>query len=180
MTRSDQSPKLSLHLTISALFIGLVVLLGALLSVQSYNRSSDIILSSAEQLYTQLSNEIQLDFKATYQPVGSTLDLLSLSPIVEADTRSARIDNLPRLTAALSGNRGVSGIQLGYPNGDYFIVRPLNSDYLRQRFGAPAGASYVVDEVATSESGVRQLTRSFFDHALTLVQENPPAATAYD
>ncbi len=180
MTRSDQSPKLSLHLTISALFIGLVVLLGALLSVQSYNRSSDIILSSAEQLYTQLSNEIQLDFKATYQPVGSTLDLLSLSPIVEADTRSARIDNLPRLTAALSGNRGVSGIQLGYPNGDYFIVRPLNSDYLRQRFGAPAGASYVVDEVATSESGVRQLTRSFFDQALTLVQENPPAATAYD
>jgi HD-GYP domain-containing protein (c-di-GMP phosphodiesterase class II) len=148
--------------------------------VQSYNRTSDIILSSAEQLYTQLSNEIQLDFKATYQPVGSTLDLLSLSPIVEADTRAARIDNLPRLTAALSGNSGVSGIQLGYPNGDYFIVRPLNSDYLRQRFEAPAGASYVVDEVATSESGMRQLTRSFFDQALALVQENPPAATAYD
>ena len=84
MTRSDQGPKLSLHLTIRALFIGLVVLLGALLSVQSYNRSSDIILSSAERLYTQLSNEIQLDFKATYQPVGSTLALLSLSPVLHS------------------------------------------------------------------------------------------------
>ena len=180
MTRSDQGPKLSLHITISALFIGLVVLLGALLSVQSYNRSSDIILSSAEQLHTQLSNEIQLDFKATYQPVRSALALLALSPIVEADTRSARIADLPLLTSVLSGNSGVSGIQLGYPNGDYFIVRPLNTGYLRQRFEAPAGASYVVDEVATSESGVRQLARSFYDQALTLVQENPPAATAYD
>ena len=180
LSDSDQGPKLSLHLTISALFIGLVVLLGVLLSVQSYNRSSDIILSSAEQLHTQLSNEIQLDFRATYQPVRSTLALLALSPIVEAETRSARIDNLPLLTAALSDNNGISGIQLGYPNGEYFIVRPLSTDYLRQRFEAPAGASYVVDEVATSESGARWLTRSFFDQALTLVQENPPAVTAYD
>ena len=180
MTLSARGPKLSLHITISALFMGLVVLLGALLSVQTYEKSSDIILSSAEQLYAQLSNEIQLDFKATYQPVRSTLELLSLSPVVGADTRSARIDELPLLTAALSGNSGVSGIQLGYPSGDYFIVRPLNTDYLQQRFEAPGRASYVVDEVDISESGVRQLRRSFFNQALTLVQENPPVATTYD
>ncbi len=169
-----------MHLTISTLFIGLVVLLGALLSVQSYKKSSDIILSSAEQLYYQLSNEIQLDFKATYRPVRGTLQLLALSSLVDADTQAARIDNLPLLVAALSNSDAVSGIQIGYGSGDYFIVRPLSSDYMRKRFAAPVAASYVVDEIALSEAKERQLTRSFFDKTLTLVQKNLPEATAYD
>lgn len=180
MTTSDQGAKLSLHFTISTLFIGLVVLLGALLSVQSYKKASDMILSSAEQLYFQLSNEIQVDFKATYQPVRGMLQLLSLSSLVDADTQAARIENLPLLVAALSNSDAVSGIQIGYGNGDYFIVRPLSSEYMRKRFAAPVAASYVVDEIALSEAKERQLTRSFFDKALTLVQKNPPEETAYD
>jgi len=155
-------------------------LLGALLSVQSYKKASDMILSSAEQLYFQLSNEIQVDFKATYQPVRGMLQLLSLSSLVDADTQAARIENLPLLVAALSNSDAVSGIQIGYGNGDYFIVRPLSSEYMRKRFAAPVAASYVVDEIALSEAKERQLTRSFFDKALTLVQKNPPEETAYD
>jgi len=98
---SGRGPRLSLHITINALFMGLVVSLGALLSVQSYSRSSDIILSSAVRLYQQISAEIRLDFKATYSPVAKALELLALSPVVDVQDGAARVRNLPLLVAAL-------------------------------------------------------------------------------
>ena len=147
MGTSKSGVRLPLHITISTLFIGMVVLLGLVLSVQSYLKSSDIVLSSAAQLHEKISEEVQLRFNATYRPVVGSLRLLALSPIVEADTKAKRINNLPLLIAALSEVPAVSGIQLGYANGDYFIVRPLRSDYMRERFSAPSGAGFVVDNI---------------------------------
>lgn len=180
MIFSGQGTRLPLHVTISALFIGLVVLLGMLLSIQSYNRSSDIILSSAQRLYQQISDEIQTDFKATYRPVVKALELLALSPLIDAGDQAGRLKNLPLLAAALDGGGAVSGIQIGYANGDYFIVRPLHSDELKERFGAPSKARYVVDSIASQDTAGRQLTRSFHDKALDKLREDAPVGTEYD
>ena len=75
-----KTSRFPLHITISTLFIGLILLFGGLLSWQSYNKTSEIIFSSAERVYTQAGNELQLDFRATYRPVASELRLLALSP----------------------------------------------------------------------------------------------------
>ncbi len=69
---------------------------------------------------------------------------------------------------------------MGYPNGDYFILRPLNSDASRGTFGAPATAAYVVDNIATADDGSRQLQRLLYDRSLALLQRRPPVATDYD
>lgn len=180
MSFSGQGPRLSLHITISALFMALVLSLGALLSVQSYNRSSDIILSSAERLYRQISAEVQLDFKATYSPVAKALELLALSPVVDAQDGETRIRNLPLLVAALDEGGAVSGIQVGYPNGDYFIVRPLDSDELKGRFKAPPNARYVVDNIGTGDAAGSRLSRSYYDDSLGLLRQDTPVETTYD
>ena len=62
-----------LHLTISALFITLIVILGGILSWQNYSKTSDIIRASANDLYDRVTTELLLDINATYQPVGDTL-----------------------------------------------------------------------------------------------------------
>jgi len=180
VSTSKNGIRLPLHITISALFIGIVVLLGMVLSFQSYNKSSEIILSTAGQLHDQISKEIQLDFKATYRPVVGSLQLLALSPVTKANTAAARIENLPLLTTALSEVAAVSGIQIGYANGDYFIARPLRTDQMRERFAAPAEADYVVDNISESDSLGRQLVRLFFDAELNLLHEDAPVATEYD
>ena len=180
MNSPRPAKKLSLRVTIGTLFIGLVVLLGLVLSVQGYSRSSEIILSSAEQYYEQVSREVQLDFKATYGPVVHALELLALSPIVAAKTRSARLDRLPLLVAALRDGGAVSAIQVGYDDGDYFIVRPLVAEDMRRRFAAPAAADYVVDHIAEAPTGERRLSRLFFNRDLGPVGEEPPVATEYD
>ncbi len=172
--------RLPLHITISTLFIGMVVLLGLILSVQSYLKSSDIVLSSAARLHETIREEVQLRFKATYRPVVGSLRLLALSPIVEAYTEAKRIENLPLLIAALSEVPAVSGIQLGYANGDYFIVRPLRSDYMRDRFSAPSGAGFVIDNIDSTAPSGRMLSRSYFDAKLNLIRKNDPVVSDYD
>ncbi|MGD8843725.1 MAG: HD domain-containing phosphohydrolase [Gammaproteobacteria bacterium] len=171
---------LPLHMIVSTLFIVLVLVLGALLSLQSYRRSSDMILAGADRLYEQLSKEVQLDFAATYRPVVATLQLLALSRVVDAGSFQERLAALPLLVAGLKEGKAVSATQVGFGNGDYFVVRPLATTTMRQTFSAPPQALYVVDNIGRIESGERRLVRVFVDGDLEVVRENRPEITDYD
>jgi hypothetical protein len=85
----QQQPAIPCILTISALFISLVVILGAVLTWQNYSKTSDIIRSSAEKMYDQVATELLLDIEGTYCPVGDMLGLLAVTPITRADLLEA-------------------------------------------------------------------------------------------
>lgn len=70
----------SLQITISTLFIAISLTLGIVLSWQSYNKASDIMLAAADDLYERISHELALDIKATYGPIAGGLRLFRLSP----------------------------------------------------------------------------------------------------
>ncbi len=180
MNKPEASRSYPLHLTISALFITLVVVLGVVLSWQNYSKTSDIILSSADKMYDQVTRELLLDIKATYRPVGDTLGLLALTPLVNATSLPERLQSVPLLSEALRNDPAVTGIQAGYPEGDFFIVRPLLDAALQQRFEAPAGAGFMADHVDTGPAGERRLTRIFFDGDLQEISRNPAVKTEYD
>ncbi|MCK5383245.1 MAG: cache domain-containing protein, partial [Gammaproteobacteria bacterium] len=180
MNKPEASRSYPLHLTISALFITLVVVLGVVLSWQNYSKTSDIILSSADKMYDQVTRELLLDIKATYRPVGDTLGLLALTPLVNATSLPERLQSVPLLSEALRNDPAVTGIQAGYPDGDFFIVRPLSDAALQQRFEAPAGAGFMADHVDTGPAGERRLTRIFFDGDLQEISRNPAVKTEYD
>ena len=101
-----------LHLTISALFITLVVVLGVVLSWQNYSKTSAIILSSADKMYDQVTRELLLDIKATYRPVGDTLGLLARTPLVHAASLAERLESVPLVSEALRSEPAVTGIQV--------------------------------------------------------------------
>jgi HD-GYP domain-containing protein (c-di-GMP phosphodiesterase class II) len=169
-----------LHLTISALFITLIVILGGILSWQNYSKTSDIIRASANDLYDRVTTELLLDIRATYQPVGDTLGLLALTPITRAGTLAERLDAIDMLREVLRSGPSVAAIQVGYPNGDFIILRPLSDKQMRERFAAPAAAGYVADHVDTAATGERRLVRIYFDDTLREVSRNAAEATQYD
>lgn len=180
MNKQIVTRRYPLHLTISALFITLVVLLGMVLSWQNYSKTSAIILSSADQMYDQVTRELLLDIKATYRPVGDTLGLLARTSLVHATSLAERLESVALLSEALRNEPAVTGIQTGYPNGDFFIVRPLTDSVLRQRFEAPDGAGFMADHIDTGASGKRQLTRIFFGDDMQEIARNLPVKTDYD
>ena len=180
MNNSAPITRYPLHLTISALFITLIVILGAVLSWQNYSKTSDIIRTSAGKMYDQVGTELLLDIKATYQPVGDTLGLLALTPITRAGSLEERLDALDMFREVLRSSPSVTGIQVGYSDGDFFILRPLLDDSARKQFAAPADASFVADHVDSDASQQRQLLRIYFDARLQEIARNPPEPTDYD
>jgi HD-GYP domain-containing protein (c-di-GMP phosphodiesterase class II) len=180
MHTRDSQLRFPLHVTISTLFIGLIVVFSAVLSWQNYRKTSDIMLAGASQVYEQATREMFLDFRGTYHSVAEIIKLLALSPVVKAGSLEERIKSVEMFATALLGEPSLSAIQLGYPNGDYFIVRSLTSNSLRQTFSAPDTAQYVADHLSRDANGERRLIRLFFDEQLHKISAETPVATEYD
>ena len=180
MHTRDSHLRFPLHITISTLFIGLIVVFSAVLTWQNYRKTSDIMLSGAAQVYEQATREIFLDFRGTYHSVAESIKLMALSPVINADSLEERVKSVEMFATALLGAPSLSAIQLGYANGDYFIVRPLTSTNMRQTFAAPDTAQYVADHVSSDANGERRLIRLFFDEQLQEVSRETPLATEYD
>jgi HD-GYP domain-containing protein (c-di-GMP phosphodiesterase class II) len=180
MHTRDSHLRFPLHITIGTLFIALIVVFSAVLTWQNYSKTSAIMLSGAAKVYKQATREMFLDFRGTYHSVAETIKLMALSPLINAGTLEERVKSVEMVATALRGEPSLSAIQLGYPNGDYFIVRPLSSPGLRQTFSAPDSAHYVADHVNSDTSGGRQLTRLFFDAQLQEISSEAAVASGYD
>jgi hypothetical protein len=178
--RTESNAQLPLQYTISTLFITLSIILGALLSIQNYNKSSDILLESAHQIYDRLAEELILDIKGTYTPLAGVLNMLSISPISTADTLEQRLEYLKLFSIVLDNYPAAANLQVAYANGDYFIVRHLRSDGLKQKFKTPDSAIFMADNIETSLMGKRKLNRLFFDKELNIIKTEPATDTDYD
>jgi HD-GYP domain-containing protein (c-di-GMP phosphodiesterase class II) len=176
----NSNARFPLQITISALFISLSVLLGALLSIQNYNKTSDILLTSAQQVYDQLTGELILDIRGTYKPLTGILKMLAISPVTSADTLEQRLDHLQNLSIVLDNHPAAANLQIAYANGDYFIVRHLRDDVLKDRFNAPASAVFMTDHIAMNHLGKREMERLFFNRQLDVIAREPAVHSEYD
>ncbi len=170
-----------LHAHIATIFILLIALVGVVLGWFNYRQNTRVILSASSQVFSQISRELLLDFQGTYRPVVSTVNLLSQDDRVSgAGNLDARLALLPVFREALANQPHVSALQVGYANGDFFIVRPLNSAYMRERFESPDKAALVVDNIAADKNGERTQERLYFDADLNGLVGRSLGVTPYD
>lgn len=177
---NNSNKRLSLQVTISILFITLTMSLGAILSLQNYSKTSDILFASANQIYEKINEELILDIRSTYTPLAGILQMLSISPLTTAISFDERLEQLETISIALKNNPAAASLQIAYPDGGYFIVRSAASDYIRKKFKAPGNTSFIADNVETNIYGKRTLTRYFFNSKLEIIARNPQEETDYD
>ena len=78
-------------------------------------------------------------------PADATLRLLAFDPVTTATTLTARVRRL------LQQNQLLSAVYVGYPDGQFLLLRPLRHDYLRQKLGAPSQAAFMVQSMAQTQ-----------------------------
>ena len=173
--------RLTFYLTINSLFILLTLIVGGILTWHNYRATEKIVLASANHMYDQVVREVSQDFQHTYKPVFQTVHLLSMTPVMQAMNLDKRLHELQVLSTALKNKAELSAIQVGYENGDYFIIRSVATERLRSLFQAPENTEYVVDNISTdSVNGQRLLLRLYFDEQLYELLRQEPQATEYD
>ncbi len=171
MANKDQK-HYPLQIAISTLFIFITVILGTIVSLQNYNKTSDIILSSADKVYTQIAKELYLDFKATYAPMAGTLQLLGQSPITQSKTLEERLGHLKTFELVLKSNASHFAVNVAFPDGDFFSTTLLDNPLSRQHFNAPENAELLAMSVETDKQGLRNMLRIFYDNNLQEISRN--------
>ena len=183
----------SLQIAISTLFIFIAIILGLVLSWQSFNKTSDIMLKSADEIYARITHELTLDFKITYGSLAGGLRQFRLSPVIQAATFEQRIAYLPAFQAVLESDLSVFSVGVGYADGDYLGFSTVHSDYVSEKYKVPAGSSYIAFYVKGAQENIGEPTLSetrafeagnlytiFYDEKLNEISRNPGETTQFD
>ncbi len=169
----------SLHFTTSSLFITLIIVFGGILSWQNYKKTSEILIASGDQVFDQVNTQIALEFSAMRKSVKQAINYVAELPIEKQDfllePKVLRV-----LSSVLENDTNLAAIQIGYPDGNFFIIRPVKSETTQKAFSAPQGTSYILDNILADELGKRTLLRLFYDNALKEISRDAAIETSYD
>jgi len=157
------------------MFTFLLLLTGIVLGLFNYRQTTRIILSSSENLFNRIEQDVRLDLHSTYEPIRHLLSLLADNQAAEASNLQQRLALLKPFSQSLKDNSDLASLYLGYGNGDFFMVRPLRTSALKTLVKAPSAAAYQVWSIEHDASGKTSSQSLFFDEALTPLarQDNP-------
>ncbi|WP_137972785.1 HD domain-containing phosphohydrolase [Pseudomonas sp. F(2018)] len=176
----NKERRFPLHVHISVLFTLLLLGSGVILGLFNYYQTTQVILSSSKQLFAQMREEVEADLQYTYQPIRHLLGLLALNERNLSRDSYQRMNLLPVFAQALRDNPKLASLYLGYEDGDFFMVRPLRDERLKQIFDAPANAAFQVWTIdRTGEA--RPISESqFFDAELNWISRRQNLSEKYD
>ncbi|WP_271271325.1 PDC sensor domain-containing protein [Aliamphritea hakodatensis] len=179
MERWNRVKSYPLHIHISTFALFLVFCLGGVLTFYNYYQASQLIRSAASDVFEQSRQKIELDFQRSYAPIAQTVHLLTKTPLVSATTFEQRMVQLPLLITALQDQPELAALEVAYQNGDYFIVRVINDQHMRDVFEAPKDAAFLVDNIQYENAG-RGIERVFLNADSVQVGSTQLMPTQYD
>lgn len=80
-------------------------------------------------------------------PAQATLRQLTSTPLVETKTLDARLKTIRTLSDVLVANSLISSVFVGYTDGSFFLVRPLELHALRELFKPPPRANFMAQSI---------------------------------
>ena len=169
----------SLRLHLSTAFVLTLLIFGSILGWFQYQKLTDILVTSSEQLSDRIADDVINNFNVRHQATANMVRLLAISPLMETTNLNDRFKHLPSLALALDSQPDVVALEQGFDDGDFFIIRKLNNDRLKTRFNAPPDAAYVVDSIE-DVGGERFLERFYFDKEVLQLDYVAPVVTEYD
>ena len=139
---------------------------------------------SAEELYERITQELALDFKATYGSIRGGLLQFRLSPVIRAKTFNERASNLANFSAILEFDPSLYSVGIGYANGDYFATHKINTDFKRNKYQVPDESSFIALYLKGTEAEesfeTGKLYTIYYDDELNEISRNTGVATQFD
>lgn len=171
---ADKPYRLSALFTLTALLLTVT-----LLTLFQYQQLSRIMLSTGDELFERLSLQVETQLENMYQPPSQALSLLSLGNLPNTDTLAQRLPHLPSFAQVLRDNPQLNSVYIGWPDGDYLMLRPLDVTENQNRFDAPELARWMAWHVQ-SEAGQRHVTYLFINQQLDIIEARLMADDGFD
>lgn len=161
---------ISLQLLIALAIMFSTLLLGGALAWQGYRGIEQALVAAAGDSAQQLGQSVNERARRLIDPAQSSIRLLAYDPISSADNLPQRLERLPLLVESLAANKMLSAAYVGYPNGEFLLVRRMRDGKLRERFSAPLGTAFLVQTITLADGGSYLGEWRFYDRNLTLLK----------
>jgi len=114
------------------------------------------------------------------EPAQATLRLLATTSLVDANTLDTRLPSLETLTGVLTSNSLASAVFVGYQDGSFLLVRPLDNPEIRKRFNSPPKSNFLVQSVNVLSNGLRVGEFLFFSAGRELLERRAKPDYQFD
>ncbi|EPJ43930.1 MAG: hypothetical protein OFPII_38660 [Osedax symbiont Rs1] len=169
-----------LHIHTATMFIVLTVALGAGQIWFNYQKNTELIRDGASVAYEKVMQKVHMDLKAKYYMAATSIEIIAEGGLVNALTLDERLKFVPVLSKILNSNIALSGFEIGYSNGDFFIIRPVHTEYMREQFKAPIGTLFMIDNINRLSTDKNPTVRIYYDKNLNIVSQKSILDITYD
>lgn len=163
----------------SVVVMAMLVLAVAVLVLGSYGSRQNAI-ATATRTARDAGKLVTEQARRMLEPAQSTVRQLAFDPIVTARTLEERLERLYVLSEELAVNELLSALYVGYDNGDFILVRPLDLPETRRRFDTPPMANFLVQTVTHQPDGSALGEYRFYTANGKLVQRRVQADYRFD
>lgn len=168
-----------LRLHISTVFIILMLLACSSISMLFYVKSTDMVINEMSKMVDRIVSETAREIERLFGPPKTLAALFSKSALARADNLADRQQGLPVLRESLLNAPDIASLYIGYPNGDFFQFRRLQSDLDRQILEAPEQARWAVQSIDFQEDEPVSKKIIFYSQQLEYLAEKE-WKTTYD
>lgn len=155
--------RIPLRLNIIILFLFLFGLLGLVLGTVASRTSQRLVDETVSTSFFKSADLALLELDQLEQTARSAAEALAANPIMQAQTEEERGQYFHQLAMVLRSVPGVSAAYVGWPDGDFLLLRPVGRH--EERLRAPSEATWLVQWAHTQ--GARF---EFLDEALQVVE----------
>ena len=175
------SSGIRLQLLVSGSIVAGMLLLAAAIIFHSYNSNRDILIDLAQENAQHIAVKIESQIESHTQPIISAIKLLAQDTLVVEHSLNGRLAKLDLLKMILDDSVILSSVYLGYGNGDFFLLRKLKNQMIRNKVSAPQAARYMVQSVERSDSGnIQRAVWFFYDNNFSLIQQREVPQYQFD
>ncbi len=148
-----------------------MLLLTALVTYQVSSSARQALVSASGDSAQRISMLITERVQRIVNPADAIVGLLAYDPVTTATSLPQRLRRLPVLAALLQQNPLLSALYVGYPDGQFLLLRPLHHPAVRVQEGVPENAAFLLQSIAQEKGpGTPLVGRwSFYDAQLKLL-----------
>lgn len=173
-------PGLPVRFGISALVMAGMVLLAVVLVSVGWWGARQVLLDMAERSAEDAGRIMTERSRRIIDPAVATLRQLAFDPITESTRLDERLTRIAAFSIDLVANPLVSAVYVGYPNGDFLLVRSLRGAEQRAFFSAPTASAFLVQTIVHDAHGAQHGQYRFYDAELKLLSLRDEAGYRFD
>ncbi|WP_293936964.1 hypothetical protein, partial [Iodobacter sp.] len=170
----------TMKLSIATVVVLCMLVLAVVVIGIGWSGARTTLLDTASRTAKDAGQLITEKSRRMLEPAQATLRMLVDDPIANASTLEERLLRLTALAEVLSANELISSVFVGYSDGSFMLVRPLDRADIRSKFKAPPMANFLVQSVQVLPSWQLKSEYLFFDASYDLLERRSVPEYRYD